>query len=135
MKLTGKCLCNNITEGEKCDKCKLGYYGDLDINPCKKCECDTIGTNPNSLIKGTSNYICNTVTGYCNCNINRIGSKCDSCGPGYFYLNAILMRLNRTTDAFSDIDCYECNCDPVGSIPGSSCIKYMLQFILKKFNK
>ena len=74
---------------------------------CEKCECDSIGTNPNTLVEG--NYICNQTTSQCECKKNRIGIKCESCAAGYFYLG------------FNGIDCITCDCDPIGTIPGSTC--------------
>ncbi len=74
---------------------------------CQKCECDAIGTNPNTL--KNDNYICDPITSQCECNPNRIGVRCETCAVGFFFLN------------LNGIDCLECNCDPIGSIPGSNC--------------
>lgn len=105
---TGKCICNELSEGFACDRCKPGYHGLNEFsNNCTKCECDPIGTNRNSLVNG--NYICDSKTSQCVCNKNRIGIKCETCANGFFFLN------------LNEIDCFECACDPAGSIPGSNC--------------
>lgn len=77
------------------------------FNGCEKCICDEIGTTEDSLQGG--NYVCNRTTSQCSCKPHRIGLKCESCGAGYFYLG------------FNGIDCLTCDCDPIGTIPGSTC--------------
>lgn len=114
-KNTGRCFCNSITQGFNCDACRPGYWGittnisaDLTNGQgCQKCSCDPIGTNPGTLQAG--NYVCNPLTSQCTCNKNRIGLRCETCAVGFFFLN------------LNNIDCLECNCDPIGTIPGSNC--------------
>ena len=54
-------------------------------------------------------FTCDTTTGKCDCKLNRVGLNCELCAPGFFLVNAL------------GIDCFRCNCDPIGSIPGSTC--------------
>ena len=105
---TGRCICNPFAEGFACDRCNPGFYGLTNTTEtCKKCECDSIGTDKKTLVNG--NYICDSKTSQCVCNKNRIGIKCETCAVGFFFLN------------LNGIDCFECACDPAGSIPGSNC--------------
>ncbi len=111
---TGKCLCNEFSEGFRCENCKLGYFGGVSSSSgsatkCEKCKCDAKGTSPSSLRNGT--YVCDGKTSQCLCKENRVGLMCERCAVGYFLLD------------LGDIDCFMCNCDPIGSIPGSNCDK------------
>ncbi len=110
LKNTGKCICNEFTEGNSCDECKPGYWGELTSNltgGCKKCQCDQRGTSLSTFRNGT--FICDKKTSQCVCNRNRIGIRCETCAVGFFFLN------------LNNIDCFECKCHPFGSIPGSNC--------------
>ena len=120
MQSTGKCICNEFTEGFNCDTCKIGYYGianasltsalNLDDEEnlyCKKCDCFARGTSPDSLVNDT--FVCNRVSGQSTCKNNRIGLRCESCALGFFDLN------------LNNVDCAACTCDQAGSIPGSNC--------------
>uniref|UniRef100_A0A8C4R2A7 Uncharacterized protein n=1 Tax=Eptatretus burgeri TaxID=7764 RepID=A0A8C4R2A7_EPTBU len=84
---TGACLhCTETTEGEHCEHCAPGYYGDA-VNPC---ECNTIGS------AGAS---CDPVTGQCVCRAEFEGTHCDLCRRG----------LHRFPH------CMPCACDPAGT--------------------
>ena len=95
--------------------CKVGYWGDLSIannGKCRKCNCDVRGTAKASILPEGRGYACDTLTGKCTCNLNRVGVRCESCTVGYFLVNV------------AEVDCLECNCDSVGTIPGSTCDKF-----------
>lgn len=120
---TGKCICNDQTDGFECNQCKPGYFGNLtslNNSTCQKCSCDTLGTDPNTLVNG--NYVCNSNTSQCSCNPNRIGVRCETCALGFFFLN------------LNGIDCLECNCDPIGSVPGSNCDSLTGECVCKTSN-
>lgn len=120
-KTTGKCICNDLTEGYECDRCKPGYWGLTNqTKTCNKCECDSIGTDPETFVNG--NYICDSTTSQCTCNKNRIGTRCETCALGFFFLN------------LNGIDCFECNCDPIGSVPGSNCDSLTGECVCKSSN-
>jgi usherin len=124
-KATGKCICNDFTEGYECNQCKPGYYGLLtnSNSTCKKCSCDPIGTDPATMINGQqNNYVCDVKTSQCTCNPNRIGVRCETCALGFFFLN------------LNGIDCFECNCDPIGSVPGSNCDSLTGECVCKTSN-
>uniref|UniRef100_A0A8C6TM85 Laminin, beta 2 (laminin S) n=1 Tax=Neogobius melanostomus TaxID=47308 RepID=A0A8C6TM85_9GOBI len=43
---TGRCLkCLYHTEGPHCDTCQSGYYGDASRRNCRKCSCNSLGTD------------------------------------------------------------------------------------------
>ena len=45
--LTGQCLkCLFFTEGERCERCQEGYFGDAVNSQCSVCTCDPLGTDP-----------------------------------------------------------------------------------------
>ena len=70
--LTGKCLkCQFNTEGDHCEYCEPGYYGDaVNGGGCVECVCDPLGTDQNRAA-------CDRFTGECNCLPNVEGTECD----------------------------------------------------------
>lgn len=67
--------CQDSTDGQFCEKCQFGYYG----NPkegCHKCSCNQHGD--------ASKGICNNVTGECYCTGNTEGLVCQHCSPGHY---------------------------------------------------
>lgn len=107
---SGKCICNNFTEGFACDTCRPGFWGLTNTSSnCSSCDCDPIGTSLATYNSEKNYYVCDKQTSQCTCNPNRIGTRCESCAAGFFLLN------------LNGIDCLECNCDPIGSVPGSIC--------------
>jgi hypothetical protein len=131
------CQCKPNIVGERCTRCRIGYYGFPD---CKPCEC--IGGG-----------ICDDVSGQCRCPPNVRGQNCDRCEQKFYDLRPIRgciacdchpvrssnLKCNRRTgqckckEKFSGRQCDECisgkympprckdcECDPRGSI-GSSC--------------
>ena len=68
---TGKCLkCIRNTEGDNCEYCKPGYFGDAVTETCKECQCDILGTDQEN------NPHCDRSTGDCTCLPHVIGKKC-----------------------------------------------------------
>lgn len=94
---SGKCLkCLFNTEGDRCEICKSGYFGDAINEHCKvnpdsnlklttglwiirfskvkpffiqECSCNLLGTDPEK-------FPCNRTTGHCNCLPNVEGEDC-----------------------------------------------------------
>lgn len=64
-----KCLFN--TEGDHCEFCKPGFYGNAVGDHCKECTCDILGTDPNR-------FDCDRFTGDCHCLPNVVGPNCDT---------------------------------------------------------
>ncbi|CAO1405227.1 unnamed protein product [Diamesa hyperborea] len=93
---TGKCQkCLYDTEGDHCEYCRDGYYGDASRQNCRRCECDVLGTN------GTVQF-CDRYTGQCPCLKNVIGTRCDECIENHWKIA-------------SGQGCEACDCDRVGS--------------------
>ncbi|KAF5307738.1 hypothetical protein FQR65_LT06609 [Abscondita terminalis] len=79
---TGFCLnCKNNTDGNYCDKCTEGYYGNPMVpnEECQPCPCPSQTQNfakdcqplrPNQFL--------------CKCKPGYTGAKCERCSPGYY---------------------------------------------------
>ena len=68
---SGKCLkCLFNTEGDHCQHCKPGFFGDAVNDVCKECICDILGSDP-------ERFDCDRVTGDCHCLPNVEGKSCD----------------------------------------------------------
>ncbi|XP_061788627.1 laminin subunit beta-3-like [Nerophis lumbriciformis] len=97
---TGLCSCKANVEGQRCDRCKMGYYGLSASNPlgCSKCSCST---------EGSLSDVCDAVTGQCPCRPYFHGPRCDTCARGYWK-----PHLSQS--------CQLCSCDPTRSF-GDTC--------------
>ncbi|XP_015910992.1 laminin subunit alpha-1 isoform X2 [Parasteatoda tepidariorum] len=62
--------------GRHCEKCDLGYYGDLTVETgkCQPCNCNPYGSRRRE---------CDSRTGQCQCNEGVSGRDCTVCNPGY----------------------------------------------------
>ncbi|XP_056455383.1 laminin subunit beta-4 [Gadus chalcogrammus] len=100
---TGQCVCKENVEGQRCDRCKYGFYGLREDDPagCQMCLCNSQGTMPSA-------HQCDQVTGECMCEPLATGRYCDECLPGYWGLGNTVHR------------CSPCDCDSGGAV-GSSC--------------
>uniref|UniRef100_A0A4W3GQ35 Laminin subunit beta 3 n=1 Tax=Callorhinchus milii TaxID=7868 RepID=A0A4W3GQ35_CALMI len=90
---TGRCQCKENVEGQRCDRCKAGFYALSSSNPqgCRGCSCSWIGSR--------SDGGCNQGNGQCDCLPKVTGPTCDRCAPGFWNLR-------------SGSGCQACNCDP-----------------------
>lgn len=78
---TGACVkCLYHTEGEGCDRCKLGYYGNALNQSCRKCVCNHMGT-AEEMCPSQGNCNCDLSSGQCQCLPNVVGQHCDQCAP------------------------------------------------------
>uniref|UniRef100_A0A8C8SLQ1 Laminin subunit alpha-2 n=1 Tax=Pelusios castaneus TaxID=367368 RepID=A0A8C8SLQ1_9SAUR len=61
-------------EGQYCERCSLGYYGNPEVpgGSCQECQC-----NPNGSIHNN----CDRVSGQCLCKQGVTGQLCDACEP------------------------------------------------------
>lgn len=101
---SGNCLqCLYETDGEHCEHCREGYYGDALIQQCQRCQCDPLGTNSTS---GS----CDRYTGQCPCYENVIGVRCDECSENHWKIA-------------SGEGCEACDCDSIGS-SSEQCNRY-----------
>ncbi|XP_008332400.1 laminin subunit alpha-3 isoform X3 [Cynoglossus semilaevis] len=83
---SGRCLCREGVEGQRCDRCRPGYHS---FPNCEACRCDG---------SGVSDSVC-TSGGQCVCLASYRGQECDECAPGYYGYP----------------DCAACRCSPEGS--------------------
>jgi len=86
----GQCICKEFVEGQRCDKCKVGYYN-LDYNNPQGCQGRfSIFRNEFSLNLylnlacdchpyGIIDKQCDATTGMCQCKPNVVGQRCDQC--------------------------------------------------------
>ena len=88
---TGQCKCTGNVTGWRCDKCAEYFWGDVQSNDCKPCDCFT---------NGSLSLDCDKQTGQCKCKSNYIGTKCNICAFGYSNL---------------ELDCPGCVCNKTGS--------------------
>lgn len=67
--LAMKCNCTDHTEGDNCEQCRIGYFGNsLNGGMCSKCSC------------GGHSEICHRETGKCSCTTKGItGNNCEKC--------------------------------------------------------
>uniref|UniRef100_A0A8I5ZVQ5 Laminin subunit beta 1 n=1 Tax=Rattus norvegicus TaxID=10116 RepID=A0A8I5ZVQ5_RAT len=108
-KETGRCLkCLYHTEGDHCQFCQHGYYGDALRQDCRKCVCNYLGTVREHC--NGSDCHCDKTTGQCSCLPNVIGQNCDRCAP-------------HTWQLASGTGCEPCNCNAVHSF-GPSCNEF-----------
>ncbi|XP_070280772.1 laminin subunit beta-4 [Myotis yumanensis] len=107
--------CQHNTEGQHCHRCRPLFYRDplkavSDPYACLPCECDPDGTISGGICESHSDPALGSVAGQCLCKENVEGAKCDQCKPNHYGLSA--------TDP---LGCQPCNCNPLGSLPLSTC--------------
>lgn len=98
--VSGRCLkCLGHTEGEHCQRCRAGFYGDARSQTagqkCKPCSCNPSGTS------GLTSQ-CHPQTGHCHCLGHVMGRDCSYCEAGFFNLQP-------------GVGCERCWCNPIGS--------------------
>ncbi|MBN3287850.1 LAMC3 protein, partial [Polyodon spathula] len=103
--VTGRCFkCLHNTEGDRCERCKDGYYGNaLDqgtLSKCKPCNC-----SPSGSVSPSAG--CSAQTGQCECLSHVTGRDCSHCETGFFNLQP-------------GEGCQRCTCNPTGSV-SSAC--------------
>ncbi|XP_037079279.1 laminin subunit gamma-1-like [Pollicipes pollicipes] len=107
---SGECLkCIHDTAGFSCDRCLPGYFGDplaLPKGDCRTCGCNPVGTAQLE-DEPEGPYLCDQLSGQCQCKAFVAGEKCERCVNGYWNI-------------LSGQGCEECDCDPVGSF-NTSC--------------
>ncbi|XP_037079278.1 laminin subunit gamma-1-like [Pollicipes pollicipes] len=107
---SGECLkCIHDTAGFSCDRCLPGYFGDplaLPKGDCRTCGCNPVGTMQLE-DEPEGPYLCDQLSGQCQCKAFVAGEKCERCVNGYWNI-------------LSGQGCEECDCDPVGSF-NTSC--------------
>ncbi|KAM9216772.1 LOW QUALITY PROTEIN: laminin subunit beta-4 [Dugong dugon] len=107
--------CRHHTEGQHCDRCRPLFYRDpvksiLDSYACISCECDPDGTLSGGICVSHSDPALASVAGQRLCKKNVEGAKCNRCKPNHCGLSAN-----------DPLGCQPCNCNPLGSLPFSTC--------------
>ncbi|KAM6044565.1 laminin subunit beta-3 isoform 2-T2 [Chlamydotis macqueenii] len=94
--LTGRCVCKENVQGDRCHLCKPGFTQLANANPmgCRRCTCNVLGTR--------QDMPCDDETGRCFCLPNVVGNDCDQCAAEHW-------------DMGSGRGCRPCDCHPHGS--------------------
>ncbi|KAM6311047.1 laminin subunit beta-3 [Podargus strigoides] len=94
--LTGRCVCKENVQGDRCHLCKPGFAQLANANPlgCRRCTCNVLGTR--------QDMPCDDDTGRCFCLPSVVGSDCDQCTAEHW-------------DMGSGRGCRPCGCHPQGS--------------------
>ncbi|XP_062365530.1 laminin subunit beta-3 [Cinclus cinclus] len=94
---TGRCVCKDNVQGDRCHLCKPGFAQLAAANPagCRRCTCNALGTRQDTVP-------CDGDTGSCFCLPNVVGSDCGQCAAGHWGLA-------------SRQGCQPCACHPHGS--------------------
>ncbi|KAM6948734.1 laminin subunit alpha-3-like [Aplochiton taeniatus] len=78
---TGKCQnCKYNTDGDSCERCREGYYGNPAERSCRVCPCP-FGVVANSFAVGCREGSAGL---QCMCKQGYSGDKCERCAPGYY---------------------------------------------------
>ncbi|XP_041851951.1 laminin subunit beta-4 isoform X2 [Melanotaenia boesemani] len=98
--LSGQCLCKDNVEGQRCDRCKHGFFRLRQDNPagCQECQCHGLGSVGS----------CDQQTGSCECRPFAMGPLCDQCVAGFWGLGRSMMG------------CSPCDCD-IGGAHSNTC--------------
>uniref|UniRef100_A0A3Q1EJI1 Laminin subunit beta-4-like n=1 Tax=Acanthochromis polyacanthus TaxID=80966 RepID=A0A3Q1EJI1_9TELE len=117
--LSGRCVCKENVEGERCDRCKRGFFGLRQDDPagCQACRCHSLGSVGCDQLTGSCECdhlaagslcdrcvvcrlldLCSPEDGQCLCFPNMIGRRCSDPAPGYFLpsLNYFLYEAELT---------------------------------------
>ncbi|NXD77656.1 LAMB3 protein, partial [Halcyon senegalensis] len=94
--LTGRCVCKENVQGDRCHLCKPGFAQLANANPmgCRRCTCNVLGTR--------QDVPCDDETGRCFCLPNVVGNDCDQCAAEHWEMG-------------SGRGCRPCDCHPHGS--------------------
>ncbi|NXV74126.1 LAMB3 protein, partial [Atlantisia rogersi] len=94
--LTGRCVCKENVQGDRCHLCKPGFTQLANANPmgCRRCTCNTLGAR--------QDVPCDDETGRCFCLPNVVGNDCDQCAAEHW-------------DMGSGQGCRPCSCHLHGS--------------------
>uniref|UniRef100_A0A671YXW3 Laminin subunit alpha 3 n=1 Tax=Sparus aurata TaxID=8175 RepID=A0A671YXW3_SPAAU len=99
---SGRCLCRQGVEGERCDRCRPGYHS---FPNCQGCQCSQEGSYSN---------ICNPVSGQCLCLPGVVGQQCDRCASGLRFPQSPISVCNQ-----AGTEVGSCGCLP--NVEGTLC--------------
>ncbi|XP_047201049.1 laminin subunit beta-4 isoform X2 [Girardinichthys multiradiatus] len=83
---SGRCFCKENVAGQRCDRCKSGFFNLRLENPagCEDCRCHSLGSvGP-----------CDQLTGSCKCEPLASGPLCDRCVAGFWGLGNSIFRCS-----------------------------------------
>ncbi|NXH12513.1 LAMB3 protein, partial [Bucco capensis] len=116
----GHCVCQHNTAGPHCDRCAALYNDrpwapaeDNDPHECQRCNCNghsaSCHFDPELFQSsgGVTGGVCDS------CQHNTEGNNCQRCKSNYF--------RNQQQALSHPEACMPCECDPDGTVPGSSC--------------
>ncbi|NWV73149.1 LAMB3 protein, partial [Dasyornis broadbenti] len=94
--VTGRCVCKDNVQGDRCHLCKPGFAQLASANPagCRRCSCNALGTR--------QDVPCDDESGRCSCLPGVVGPDCGQCAAGHW-------------DLGSGQGCRPCACHPRGS--------------------
>ncbi|KFW80864.1 Laminin subunit beta-3, partial [Manacus vitellinus] len=94
--VTGRCVCKENVQGDRCHLCKPGFTQLANPNPlgCRRCTCNALGTR--------QDMPCDDETGRCFCLPNVVGNDCGQCAAEHW-------------DMGGGQGCRPCECHPRGS--------------------
>ncbi|XP_041795045.1 laminin subunit beta-4 isoform X2 [Chelmon rostratus] len=98
--LSGRCVCKENVDGQRCDRCKHGFFNLRQDDPagCQACRCHALGSVGS----------CDQQTGSCECARLAAGPLCDRCVAGFWGLGNSAFR------------CSPCECD-IGGAHSTGC--------------
>ncbi|XP_012944719.1 basement membrane-specific heparan sulfate proteoglycan core protein [Aplysia californica] len=107
--------CRHNTEGDRCERCSRGYYGNStrgSVNDCQKCPCPLTESpnqfSPDCQLEADGQVTC------LSCPIGHTGRRCERCADGY------QGNPNRPGD-FCKLINVTCDCDDRGTLPNALC--------------
>ncbi|XP_048238836.1 basement membrane-specific heparan sulfate proteoglycan core protein-like isoform X2 [Haliotis rufescens] len=107
--------CQHNTEGENCQRCVAGFYGDASrgsVNDCQKCPCPLTERpnqfSPTCILDTDGQVTCNA------CPAGHTGRRCEICLPGY-------TGNPLQPGDYCQLRGVDCECDQRGTIPNTQC--------------
>uniref|UniRef100_A0A4W3GYD5 Laminin, alpha 3 n=1 Tax=Callorhinchus milii TaxID=7868 RepID=A0A4W3GYD5_CALMI len=124
---SGICVeCKDNTEGDHCERCKPGFYGNGVQSSCSPCPCPLTVTS-NNFATGCAE---NNGRLQCFCKPGYSGENCERCAPGYFGNPAEVGGQCRPCQCGNS---NPTNCDPLtgqcGTCPGNNLQRGLVCFL------
>uniref|UniRef100_A0A8D3BQR4 Laminin subunit alpha 3 n=1 Tax=Scophthalmus maximus TaxID=52904 RepID=A0A8D3BQR4_SCOMX len=92
---SGRCLCRQGVEGERCNRCQPGYHS---FPNCQACRCSPEGSHGN---------ICNPLSGQCLCLPGVVGQQCDHCASGLRFPQSPISQCNVAGTEVGSCQCLQ----------------------------
>ncbi|OQV23620.1 Laminin subunit alpha-2 [Hypsibius exemplaris] len=135
---SGRCMnCLHQTEGERCQRCEKGYYGEAhkgQRDGCKRCACPSVDHNYSescSVVRHDDavDFVCDR------CRHGFIGEKCESCEKGYYGnprrgVPCVPCQCNTWGSANNLCDVLTGQCQCRGGLQGRDCSKCQVGHVI-----